>query len=711
MASIIRIKRSSVSGNPGTLAAGELAYSALTDNGSNGGDRLYIGIGTETGGNAANHLVIGGTYFTDKLDHTPGTLTASSALIVDADKKIDDLYVDNLQLNGSTLSTTNTNGNLYLTPNGTGKTVITNVYVGDTSTSLTEFIQDVTGGQIVAGNGIDVTYDDNAGTATVALNTEYAQDLVGAMVSSNVESGISVTYDDANGKLDFNVNDPVITIAGDADGSATMTNLGDTTINITLDTVNSTTGSFGGASKIPTFTVNGKGLITAAGEVDVATNLSLAGDTGTDTVSLLTDTLSVLGGEGIDVAVTNNTITISGEDATTTNKGVASFDTNSFSVTSGAVAIKSGGVSNSQLANSSVTFGSTTVSLGGTSTSIAGITELTVDNLNINGNTIASTNANGDIVINPDGTGAIDVSGAKITNLAEPVNPTDAATKNYVDNSVTGLTWKDAVNLLATSNVALTGSTATLVIDGHAALDSGDNNVYRLLLTGQTTQSENGIYLYTDNGTSYTLVRATDADVYSELISASVWVTEGATYASTGWTQTNHYLTNFGQAGNYQSWVQFSGAGAYLAGAGLGQSGTEFFVKVAATGGIEIVDDSLQLKSTVAGDGLTLTTGALAVVGTSDRISVTADAVDIASTYVGQSSITTLGTIGTGTWNATTIATTKGGTGLTSYTTGDLLYASGTNTLAKLAAGVEGKVLQINSSGVPVWGDIDGGTY
>ncbi len=77
MASIIRIKRSSTSGNPTTLGAGELAYSALTNNDSNGGDRLYIGIGTETAGDAANHIVIGGKYFTDLLDHTRGTLTAS----------------------------------------------------------------------------------------------------------------------------------------------------------------------------------------------------------------------------------------------------------------------------------------------------------------------------------------------------------------------------------------------------------------------------------------------------------------------------------------------------------------------------------------------------------------------------------------------------------------------------------------------------------
>ena len=68
MASIIRIKRSATSGNPAVLAAGELAYSSLVDNGSNGGDRLYIGAGTETNGNAVNHVVVGGKYFTDIID-------------------------------------------------------------------------------------------------------------------------------------------------------------------------------------------------------------------------------------------------------------------------------------------------------------------------------------------------------------------------------------------------------------------------------------------------------------------------------------------------------------------------------------------------------------------------------------------------------------------------------------------------------------------
>jgi hypothetical protein len=120
MPSIIRIKRSPNAGNPPTLGAGELAYSAMVGTQSNGGDRLYVGFGTETSGDAANHYVIGGKYFTDMMDHVAGTLTASSALIVDSSSKLDNLKVDNLDLNGNTISSTDTNGNIVLDPNGTG---------------------------------------------------------------------------------------------------------------------------------------------------------------------------------------------------------------------------------------------------------------------------------------------------------------------------------------------------------------------------------------------------------------------------------------------------------------------------------------------------------------------------------------------------------------------------------------------------------------
>jgi hypothetical protein len=72
--------------------------------------------------------------------------------------------------------------------------------------------------------------------------------------------------------------------------------------------------------------------------------------------------------------------------------------------------------------------------------------------------------------------------------------------------------------------------------------------------------------------------------------------------------------------------------------------------------------------------------------------------------------ITGLGTVTTGTWQATTIASAYGGTGITTYAKGDFLYASAANTLSKLTAGTNGQTLQLQE-GLPVWGDLDGGTY
>jgi hypothetical protein len=128
LASIIKIKRSGTQGSPGSLKSGELAYSWAS-----GVNKLYFGKGDDGSGNATEIIQIGGQYFTDLLDHTPGVLTTGSAIIVDSNNKIDLLNVDNLRLDANTISSTDTNGDIYLVPAGLGKVNFYNAYTFPTA--------------------------------------------------------------------------------------------------------------------------------------------------------------------------------------------------------------------------------------------------------------------------------------------------------------------------------------------------------------------------------------------------------------------------------------------------------------------------------------------------------------------------------------------------------------------------------------------------
>ena len=215
------------------------------------------------------------------------------------------------------------------------------------------------------------------------------------------------------------------------------------------------------------------------------------------------------------------------------------------------------------------------------------------------------TAQSGDILLSPD------ASSAKKAYYGSASAENEIATHGYVDNAVSGLDWKQAVNLLAHTNYSLTGDASATSIDGHSLATA---NGYRVLLTGQSTDSEKGIYDVSVSAGSYTLTRSTDADANDELKGAAVYVMEGSTYGATSWVQSNHYVGDTA-AFEGQSWTQFSGQGSVTAGTGITVDGLE--VSIDRT----TVDDWYEADGAVSTHS-GLTTGVHGVtgdvVGTSD---------------------------------------------------------------------------------------------
>src|SRR5210317_1279123 len=335
MATVIQIKRSANTTAPSTLKLGELAYTYGTGTQGNFGDRMFIGIGGVDGNGDANEIaVIGGQYFSDKLDHVDGTLTGSSALIVDANLAINTLNIGNA---------TTTGGELRFnegTNNGTNFVGLKAPNSIASSQTYTLPSADGTAGQFLKTDGSGglafetvnqfITLSD--GSATDQYNTSETLLFTG---------GQSITTAVTDNEITFSVTALSINTGQLTDSGVTNAKLstgGQLTLGSSTLTLGATTTDIAGLTSlvVDSLTINGSSITTTASNTDI--NLTPHGTgvvkvpsgydqrAGFDTDSLVPKSYVDAIAEGLHVhastkAATTQTLALESGDTVTYNNG------------------------------------------------------------------------------------------------------------------------------------------------------------------------------------------------------------------------------------------------------------------------------------------------------------------------------------------------------------------------------------------------------
>ena len=701
MATILKIKRSTASGTtaPAALSAGELAVTYGGGTSGNLGERLMIG---NSDGSAV--LVIGGKYFADLNDHTLGTLTASSAVLVDSNSAIDTMKIGNSTTVGGTLEfqegTNNGSNSVSLkAPNSVASDL-----------ELTLPGADGSAGQPLVTDGSGAL---SFGTITTAINIAAdtgSADGVSTEETITFEGGTGIDTTVTNNKISTAIDSTVVTKTG----SHTLTNktlaspvfttqfsIGSAIITeAELETIDGITPGTAGANKALVLDASrdlgtvrdltSDGTITAAAfhigaativEVDLEQIEDITAGTALASKALVVDSNKDIG------TLRNITSNGSFSAASGTFTGNIVIGNGAYiGSTSDTDAIQIEADGDIVLSQDLAVTGSHTVTGTTTLNGAVNIGDASADAIAIAGTATFTPSADFDGGFTVASSQTVDMGGNQVTNVADPTQAQSAATKAYVDAVKTGLNVKDSVKLASTAALAAStyangssgvGATLTANANGALSLDSvAVSTSDRVLIKNQADASQNGIYTVTNTGgagAAFVLTRATDADTGAEIPGGTfVFVTQGSALADNGFVFTHNGTPTIGTTD--LTVAQFSGAGQIDAGAGLTKSGNTLAVQVDDSS-IEINSDTLQVKAS----GITN--------------AMLAGSIDLTAKVTG------------------TLPVANGGTGAASLTANRLLLSNGTSAISVLAAGTAGQVMTSNGASAPAFGDIDGGTY